>query len=576
MDLALHLAAELARVGVQEVCLCAGARNSPLVSVFSELPQFRVYHFFEERSASFFALGRIKSQDRPVAVVTTSGTAVAELLPAAMEAHYTGLPLILVTADRPRKYRGTGAPQSVEQVGIFGPYAHFVCDWAVGDSEELKSFRLDGGASETTWDRRGPAQINVCFEEPLLDRALTILDLKKIVTAALSFSSSQVEKRQATASQFQKLQEFLEQVKYPLVIVGGLSQKHSSLQKSLVQFLIRLGSPVYLEATSGLRECRELEPIALQSTDRILEKIFQPSFQSSSMTNSGPPTPIQGVLRIGGVPTLRFWRDLEGKCSHLPVLSISDCPFPGLTRSECIETDLETFFLGFSGFSGFSDFSGSELQGANPSLSEKQELFADFFAADRKLSRALIELLEQEPLSECGMIHALSKRIPDSSRIYLGNSLPIREWDLAASRSSHGFVFAANRGANGIDGQVSSFLGFSEPGQQNWAFLGDLTTMYDLAAPWILPQLREMTTQLVVVNNGGGKIFSRMFKNPAFQNQHEVSFAPWAALWKMTYEKWEQIPETISASGNRLIELRPDPAATARFWAAYDRLCQDC
>jgi len=540
MDLALHVAAELARVGVQEVCLCAGARNSPLVSVFSELPQFRVYHFFEERSASVFALGRIKSQHRPVAVVTTSGTAVAELLPAAMEAHYTGLPLILVTADRPRKYRGTGAPQSVEQVGIFGPYARFSCDWAVGDSEGFASFRLDRGV----WDRRGPAQINVCFEEPLLDRALTILDLKKIVTAAQIFSLAKIEKIKATPIQFQKLHQFLEQVQYPLVIVGGLNQKHSGLQKALVQFLIRLGSPVYLEATSGLRECRELESITLQSTDQILES----------------KTPIQGVLRIGGVPTLRFWRDLEGKRSHLPVLSISDCPFPGLTRSECIETDLESFFSEY------------EFQSATPSFSQKQEVFADFFAADRKLSRALIELLEQEPLSECGMIHALSKRIPNLSRIYLGNSLPIREWDLAASRSSQGFVFAANRGANGIDGQVSSFLGFSEPGQQNWAFLGDLTTMYDLAAPWILPQLQERVIQLVVVNNGGGKIFSRMFKNPAFQNQHEVSFAPWADLWKMAYEKWEQIPETISASGNRLIELRPDPAATVRFWAAYDRI----
>lgn len=536
LDLAFHIASELVRLGVQEICLCAGARNSPLVSVFSERAPFQVYHFFEERSAAFFALGRIKSNGRPMAVVTTSGTAVAELLPATMEAHYSGLPLLLITADRPRRYRGTGAPQSVEQVGIFGPYVSVAVDWA---AEDL--------CSSLSWDCESPAQINLCFEEPLLDRSITDEDRQRLLKVSATHGNS----GRSVQEGFKKLDRFLESVHRPLVIIsGGMKSRSEDFRQSIIRFLLQLECPVYLEATSELRECQELEALKILSSDRFLESL-------NTFKN-----PIDGVLRIGGVPTLRFWRDLEEKRADLPVLSISDCPFAGSTRSELIWTNLDQFFSQY------------ELKLKDRFTQAGFSPFADLFEADRHSYQSLVELLEKEPDSECGLLHTLSRQIPERSRIYLGNSLPIREWDLASVRSDRGFVFAANRGANGIDGQVSSFLGFSEPEQENWAVLGDLTTMYDLVAPWILPQLSDRSIRLVVVNNGGGKIFSRMFKNPVFQNEHEVGFASLAALWKLNYECWGRIPDQLPPRRNTLIELRPDPRATARFWAAYDLLWQ--
>ena len=134
--------------GVADCCICAGSRNSPLIVVFAAASDLTVYSFFDERSAAFFAVGRSKLSERPVAVLTTSGTAVAELLPAAVEAYYSGLPLILVTADRPERYRGTGAPQAIEQEQIFGPYAT---------------------RDPAMWDRSMPLHLNVPFDEPLLD-----------------------------------------------------------------------------------------------------------------------------------------------------------------------------------------------------------------------------------------------------------------------------------------------------------------------------------------------------------------------------------------------------------------------
>jgi len=150
----LHAAQQ---VGTTELCLCPGGRNSPFITLLSSSETYRCYYWFEERSAAFFALGRSKRLERPVGVITTSGTAAGELLPAAMEAYYSCIPLLLITADRPKRFRGSGAPQSAEQAGLFGKYAPFFQDLEGQEPCDLSA-----------WDGEGPAHLNVCFEEPLI------------------------------------------------------------------------------------------------------------------------------------------------------------------------------------------------------------------------------------------------------------------------------------------------------------------------------------------------------------------------------------------------------------------------
>ncbi|HEX8169620.1 MAG TPA: thiamine pyrophosphate-binding protein [Thermoanaerobaculia bacterium] len=146
-DRASQLIDAVVAAGARDFCVCAGSRNSPLLAVLGTRGDVALYSFVDERSAAFFALGRIKRDERPVAVVTTSGTAVAELLPATIEGHYSGLPLILISADRPARFRGTGAPQSIEQVGLFGVYAETALE---------------------SWSRARPLHLNIEFDEPLL------------------------------------------------------------------------------------------------------------------------------------------------------------------------------------------------------------------------------------------------------------------------------------------------------------------------------------------------------------------------------------------------------------------------
>ena len=147
LELARRLIADVRAAGANDFCVCAGSRNSPLLAVLGETTDVRLFSFVDERSAAFFAIGRSKLHGNPVAVVTTSGTAAAELLPAAVEAFYSGVPLVLITADRPARYRGTGAPQSIEQIGLFGVYAE---------------------TSMERWSRIKPLHLNVEFDEPLL------------------------------------------------------------------------------------------------------------------------------------------------------------------------------------------------------------------------------------------------------------------------------------------------------------------------------------------------------------------------------------------------------------------------
>ena len=144
---AARLIDDVRAAGAAEFCVCAGSRNSPLLVVLGKRDDVRLFSFVDERSAAFFAIGRSKLHGAPVAIVTTSGTAVAELLPATVEAYYSGVPLILISADRPARFRGTGAPQSIEQVGMFGAYAE---------------------TSLETWTRKRPLHINIEFDEPLL------------------------------------------------------------------------------------------------------------------------------------------------------------------------------------------------------------------------------------------------------------------------------------------------------------------------------------------------------------------------------------------------------------------------
>lgn len=503
-DLAIHVVQELLRFGVAEFIVCPGARNSPFANLISG-SSLSYFYCFEERSAAFYALGRARNFNHPVAVITTSGTAAAELLPALMEAYYTAVPLVAITADRPRRFRGTNAPQTAHQEGLYTIYTTSCYDI---EGDERPTFE--------GWNLRTPLHINVCFEEPERDETPYLFQANH-KKARVSFSSPPFT-----------LERFLEVSKAPLVLVGAL---HPKDQEATVDFLISLNAPVYAEATSGLREEPSLAHL----------RIVDPWLDQHD-----------GILRIGGVPTHRIWRDLEKRKDEIEVLSITEYPFSGSCLGKLIHTDLTGFFEGVKGKIASYPIDNTYM--------ERQST----------LSQQLYALLKEEPQAEPALIYSLSLQWQETHRIFLGNSLPIRYWDLAATQEKSFRDVWASRGLSGIDGQLSCFFGLCKQDTLNVALIGDLTALYDFASGWFLKRDPALNFALLILNNGGGKIFAEKFSNPDIQNSHSFQFAPFADFWKIPYQRWDEIPASPHFQG--LIELIPDLNATMRFQQKWGEL----
>ncbi len=499
LELAQTLLSECWLYGVREVILCAGARNAPFVHALSEASPFTVQSFFEERSGAFFALGRMQATGKPVAVITTSGTAAAELLPACIEADYQRLPLVMITADRPRRYRGSGAPQTIIQPGIFSHYVE--ASWDVEGDWQSRIF--------TRATR--PIHLNVCFDEPLLDGALKPWELGQQKEIGLTRRPGQVR---------------LGGSKRPLIIAGGMN---SDQAWAAAPVIAQWGRPVYTEGVSQLRGHSLLRDLQIQGGEK--------SFKNMNF---------DAVIRIGNVPTTRFWRDLE--TSDLPVFCFSDSPFSGLPRARevhplCDLLNIENDFFSWP--------------------AEERE-------KDLSLAIKRSSLLNEFPLSEPAWMQYLSQQIPSKGRLFIGNSLPIREWDFAAESSAVSEVFA-NRGTNGIDGLISTFAGVADEEKPNWAILGDLSVLYDLSGPWALRGRQLKDFNIVVINNGGGQIFKRLFGNPLFLNSHELRFENWAKMWDLKYSQYKERPAQL-AGAKQVIEILPDIEQTSAFWREWEKI----
>lgn len=307
-----------------------------------------------------------------------------------------------------------------------------------------------------------------------------------------------------------------------LVLIGGLRPADRDRVRS---FALALNAPVYAEPLSGLREDAALTHLLIQNERTLGRAAFD------------------RVIRIGNVPTLRYWRDLDEKLRDLPLVSYSRLPFSGLSRGE------------------LHDFDALPLQVSEVEREER------LFSEDGKFAKRFSSILDEESESELAILRRFASSIEHGARVYLGNSLPIREWDMVAPRDDSGFTIEANRGANGIDGQLSTFFGQCDPARMNVAIVGDLTAIYDLNAPWIVPQLEPGTRfQIAIVNNRGGRIFSRVaslkplpvaYRKRVIENTHDFRFDHWAAMWRIE---------------DRVIELRPDEAASQRVWQAYEEM----
>ena len=485
---------QLLRAGCGDFVLCGGARNAGLIAQLEAAEGLQIWKHFEERGAAFFALGRVKDHAQPCAVVTTSGTAVAECLPAVIEAFYTNKPLIVLSADRPAEFRGSGAPQAIEQEEIFG-------DYAARNIEE--------------WDGHGPLHLNVPLEEGVVESESWPAQVDGFLAKRLPF-------------EVRDLLKFFDDgvFKGIIAMVGGLELED---REDVFYFLKELGIPVIADINSGIRE-------ALGEL-LVPEQAFKGNLPGR-------------VLRLGEVPIGRLWRDLE-EHPEVEVLSVCRNGLPGLARSsQVIHAEVGRVIRGLGAVAAVGDV-------------------RDDFPRARPFWTRFDERLESFPDSEPGLVSLLSVYATTGESLFIGNSLPVREWnDFGQRRTPYAQVFA-NRGANGIDGQLSTWLGATAETVDAWGVFGDLTTLYDLAAPAMLPQVEQKGRVLVVINNGGGQIFKKLprleglseVQRAAIVQPQEVRLKSWAEMWGMGYVRIASREEfDLLEPGEKtlLVELCPD------------------
>jgi 2-succinyl-5-enolpyruvyl-6-hydroxy-3-cyclohexene-1-carboxylate synthase len=431
---------------------------------------------------------------------------------------------VIVSADRPREYRGTGAPQSIEQREIFLPFVSQAYDFDLGDdfSPDLSS-------------DAGPLHINVCVAESA--------DKKPIKHQPVRSHSKPRPNAMSLVDARRIVERFMQKAKRPLVMIGSLDP---ASRDAVVSTVLALNAPCWIESCSGLRGHPALEHLRIRVSDRFWSHLD-----------------FDAVLRIGSVPTLRFWRDLAAR--NIETLGFDPLGFSGSPHAQVISGDLE-----------------QSLKWLQAPATKYESL--DWLPAMNRLESRILGLLASHPKSEPTWVHRLSRQIPKDAFLYLGNSLPIREWDMFAKASSH-YAVGASRGANGIDGQIATFLGQSAAYKHSVALLGDQTFRYDAKALLLakLALTKARHADIFVMNNGGGQIFKRLPQlralNPNVLESSIVqanadSVEPFAKAFNWDFEQWVNEPKTYfeSHGAPRVIELLPDPQQSQAFWQDYEAL----
>ena len=533
IELAQKIIKKLTFSGVRCFCLCPGGRSAPFVEVLSKARGLETFYFFEERSAGFFALGRARRDLRATAILSTSGTAVAELLPSVIEAYYSSLPVVLVTADRPLKFGQKGAPQTLKKaLSLFKDYCFHSQNVSTAKDINLSSWNPS----------QGHLHLNVCFNEPLIDKKPYPLDFSKHkqktpVIYNRDFSRFHPTGFNKTSSKAQtkitqnRLQKFFKNCKKPLLLIGELKFQEKPAVQELLQ---NYNGLCYIEALSNVEY-----KTRLLSGEKILNYAVRRQI-------------IDGVIRIGGIPRIRFWRDLERE--SISVLNLSSPPYyPGLARA-CFNLPLLDSIKPLSSY----------LSPLKPLKKYGQEL-KDL---DQKQTQKWKHILNKYPQSEDFWIWTLKQSLKQNSKVFLGNSQPMRLWNRLAFCEKKNLSITGQSGVNGIEGLVSRFLGECSAKSHNVGIIGDLSLLYDMPGFWKAKKLPPWI--LVVINNSGGQIFSQLFSNPAFLNSHQLSFAPLAKMWGLNYSlykdsakfKWPEKPY-------HLIEIQPKNTATKACFQDY-------
>ncbi len=475
--------------GVRHGVVSPGSRSTPIALEIANRQEIEMHIFHDERSAAFAALGIAKASGVPAILVCSSGTAAVEFHPAVVEAHHSETPILICTADRPAELQGVGAPQTIDQQNLYGVSVRKFVNAEVADDSESHTWRHIARDLFATslGDVQGPVHLNLRFREPLMGFATNLPPRDAndaVITKKVALPSSR---------SLRKLNKALESEK-GLIIAGPENYR----VESILRLAENLGWPIVADPRSGTRVPNKL---VVAGADAILrDEDFSKRLRPDV------------VLRFGTLPASKVvnsWLSGSG-ANQVIITSTPSLTDPDRQCSLHIVSDIDELCAGL-----VSVHSKESIRNRSLSWLDK------WIAAEDSAQKAINAALADEPgLTEPGVARAIYALVPEASHLVVSSSMPIRdvEW-FGAPRN--GLRVHANRGANGIDGVVSTAVGVALATRQPTTLLiGDIALLHDVNGLINLAS-RKIDLRIVVIDNNGGGIFSFL---PQAQALDEAKF----------------------------------------------------
>jgi 2-succinyl-5-enolpyruvyl-6-hydroxy-3-cyclohexene-1-carboxylate synthase len=512
----------LQHLGVSLAVICPGSRSTPLAIACARSPHIEAVSVLDERSAAFFALGHAKRTGRPAVLVCTSGTAAANFYPAVIEARESRVPLLILTADRPPELRDCHSGQTIDQLKLYGNYPNWQAEVAIPSSQSALLTYLQQTITYA-WERTmtptaGSVHLNLPFSDPL-----TPLIQPEIQALAATFTDfptpSTPHLAQLTISQWSTPPDW--QTTKGLII-AGVAQPTDPLAyaQAIGQLSQTLGWPVLAEGLSPVRNYADLNPYLISSYDLIL--------RNAQVLPSLTP---EVIIQIGDLPTskeLRQWLSEVRPTAWIVEPSEQNVNALHLKASylRISVTELASYFQA----------------PATLTCSSYRETWLQLDQQTRQsIDRTMTKL---DRLCECKIPWLLSQSLPPATVVFIANSMPIRDMEFFWRPNNQQHRPLGNRGANGIDGTLSTALGAAHGlAQPAILITGDLSLLHDTNGLLLRKQFRGSLTILLINNNGGG-IFAMLpiaQFDPPFQEffltPQDVDFKMLCATYQINHQR---------------------------------------
>ncbi|HEY0243592.1 MAG TPA: 2-succinyl-5-enolpyruvyl-6-hydroxy-3-cyclohexene-1-carboxylic-acid synthase [Gemmatimonadaceae bacterium] len=557
---------ELSRAGVRHVCIAPGSRSTPLALMMEDHPGIQTWMHLDERCGAFFASGMARALREPVALVCTSGTAAANFFPAIVEANAAGVPLLVFTADRPPELRDVGAGQTIDQNQLYGAHAKWFVEVALPEASPamLRYARtLSARAVATAASNpAGPVHLNFPFREPLLPSRV---DSPSGLSAhdALPWTGrpdgepwvratqSSVVPDEATVA---RLAALIRSSERPLIVCGP--QQDEGAAATLGELATAIGAPLLADPLSQARWGAHDRSNLIDRYDAILRHpraadSLEPDF----------------ILRIGAVPTSKaLFQWIERQTSaRVVVVDAARWPDPSLSAHDIVRADARLLCESLLSTAGAGKHGQDWLQ-------RWQSANDIAGGALVEHSGSLNEAFEGSVLAE------IVACLPDRATLFASSSMPVRDLDTFGEGDARAIRVLANRGANGIDGVVSSALGAAAALRGGDAgplvlAIGDIAFYHDMNG-LLAAKLHSLDATIVVINNDGGGIFSFLPQagngdhfEKLFGTPHGLGFAAAAELYGGVYSvarDMESLRAAVAAGvrgkGLHIVEIRTERA----------------